>query len=363
MIRRGFFSLLPAVVAVVLAMVVTGLVIALTGGSAGQFYSTILSVPIPRVSVTIVNQTAMIAISAFAAAIAFRMNLFNIGVEGQYIAGSCAGAFFAGSGLVAGPAVIPATLVVAVVAGAAWASIGGFLLVGRGVSEVISAIMLNYVALTMAGYLVNRYGVASGYTFTTNPLELNQQPVGFQVVDGPYQVWALAIIAVLVAIGYWVLINHTRFGFDLRASGASSTAAAASGVDAKKMTLIAMALSGGVAGLVWMPAFFGSVHKFGIPENFQSGLGFTGLAVALLGRNRSIGILVGSLLFAFLSAQSNDLQSVGVAPEIISITQGVVVLAVVVAYEIVRRLQIRREQESVARELASARPTAEEASR
>jgi len=349
-------ALLPPLVAVVGALVATAVVIAVSGGSPTDFVSTIFSVPNERVQLTIINQSAMLSISAIAAAIGFRMGLFNIGVEGQYIVGSCAGAFFAGSGLVAGPLNILATLLVAAAAGAAYASIAGVLRVFRGVSEVISAIMLNYIALTMAGYLVRSYGEKSGYTFTTERLPLDAQPLGFKIFpDAPGDVWALSSLALILGIGYWFLLSRTRFGFELRTMGESPTAALASGVNTKRMTLLVMALSGAVAGLVWMPAYFGSVHTFGPPENFQAGLGFTGLAVALLGRNRTLGIFFGAALFAFLSGQSNSLQQAGIAKDVIDITQGIVVLAVVVAYAVVGRRRDRAEAERVSRALAAER--------
>ncbi|MGJ9413504.1 ABC transporter permease [Aeromicrobium sp. CF4.19] len=352
-VRSFLVGLLPPVVAVGAAMIATSLVIVVTGGSAIDFLTTLFSLPQGRVLVDIVNQTSMLALAGFAAAICFRMGLFNIGVEGQYIIGSCAGAFFAVSGILGGFANIFGTLVVAVLAGAGWALIAGLLKVYRGVSEVISAIMLNYVALTLANYLVRTYGESSGYARTVGPLPASSQPLGFSVLPDAKDIWALAVLAVIVAVGYWFLLERTRFGFNLRATGESSSAATAGGIDARRMVLATMAISGAIAGLVWMPSFFGSTLTFGIPENFQTNLGFTGLAVALLGRNRSAGILVGALLFAYLAAQSNGLQRVGIATEIIGITQGVVVLAVVIAYEVVARRRRRAEQTAVAEQLGT----------
>ncbi len=351
-----FMALVPPLVAVVSALAVTAVIIVLAGGSASDFLTSIFSIPNERVQLTIVNQAAMLTIAGLAAAIGFRMGLFNIGVEGQYIVGSCAGAFFAGSGIVAGPLNIVATLIVAALAGAAYASIAGLLRVFRGVSEVISAIMLNYIALTLAGYLVTKYGTKSGYTYTTEKLPLDSQPLGFSVYpDAPGDIWALSSLAIILAIGYWFLLSRTRFGFDLRVTGESPTAALASGVNVKRMTLATMAISGAIAGIVWMPAYFGSVHTFGPPENFQAGLGFLGLAVALLGRNRSIGIIFGAVLFAFLAGQNNALQTVKIDKSVIDIMQGIVVLAVVIAYEVVGRKRAKVEAERVSRELAAER--------
>ena len=160
----------------------------------------------------------------------------------------------------------------------------------------------------------------------------------FGDLAGP--VWGLTLLAVVVGVAFWVLLNKTRFGFDLRATGASQTAAVASGIKVNRMVLASMLLSGGVAGLIWMPALFGAAHTYG--TTFQLGLGFTGIAVALLGRNQPVGMIFGALLFAFLTAQSNPLTLLtDISPNVVQITQGVIVLAVVVAYEVGRRHRSR----------------------
>ena len=148
-----------------------------------------------------------------------------------------------------------------------------------------------------------------------------------------------------------MLLNRTSFGFDLRAAGASESAAVASGVNVKKMILIAMLMSGAVAGLIGMPTLFGDSHNYG--SSFQTGIGFAGIAVALLGRNNPIGIAFGALIFAFLSEQGNLLNILaGISPDIVAVTQGVILMAVVIAYEVVRRYRVRLEQASVAEQLA-----------
>ena len=104
-----------------------------------------------------------------------------------------------------------------------------------------------------------------------------------------------------------------------------------------------MLLSGAVAGLIGMPTLFGDAHNYG--TSFQAGIGFAGIAVALLGRNHPVGIAFGALIFAFLTEQANLLGILaGISPDIVAITQGVIVLAVVIAYEVVRRYRRRLEQ-------------------
>ncbi len=347
-LRRAAVGLLAPVAALVAAVIITSLVIAVSGSSPGDFWGVIFSRPENRLIVNMINQSALIYISATAAAVGFRMNLFNIGVEGQYTIASYAAATLAGAAIFPGKLNILAALVVAVVVGAGWAGIAGILKVTRGVSEVISTIMLNAIAITLAGYLLDRYGQHVGNGVRSDVIPTGSQLGGwlpFAEADGP--IWSLAPLAVLVGVGFWVLLNKTRFGFDLRATGASPTAAVASGVNVNKMVVVSMLISGGVAGLIWMPAFFGSAYSYG--TSFQAGLGFTGIAVALLGRNQPVGIVFGAVLFAFLGEQSNQLTfRTDISVNVVQITQGTIVLTVVIAYEVVRRLRLRAEQSSVA---------------
>lgn len=350
-LRGANYAIVPILVAVGGALLITAVIVGFSGASVTEFAKTLIAVPSHGDTIIILNQASLIALASFAAAICFRMNILNIGIEGQYIIGSCVGAFFASSGIVPGPLNILATLIVSMIAGAAWSLIAAVLNITRGVSEVISTLMLNYVALNLAGFLVKTFGTKSGYTFTTGKIPASSQPLGFTIFQDAPDVWALAIMAIIVGAGYSFALSSTRFGFELRTTGASRTVALASGISPKRMILIVMGISGAVAGILWMPSFFGSTHTFGIPENFQAGLGFTGLAVALLGRNTSIGIGFGSLLFSYLSTQSNRLQSIGLASEVVEITQGVVILMVVIAFEVSRRVRVRKDQEQVARDL------------
>ncbi|TIC84291.1 ABC transporter permease [Nocardioides sp. GY 10127] len=353
-LRSLFFGLLAPVIAVAIAVVATSVVIIASGSDSGvgSFWSIMLAVPQDRILVNIVNQSSMIYLSAVAVAIGFRMNLFNIGVEGQYLVASYAAATFVGAALLPGFVNIVLGLVIAIAVGAAWAGIAGLLKTYRGVSEVISTIMLNAIAGIVVSYFLDKYGVHGGNQVNTATAPESSWVPGwtpFTSADGA--IWSLDLLAVLVGVGFWVLLSRTRLGFDLRATGASTTAAVASGVSVERMTLVAMLLSGGVAGLIWMPAYFGSAHVYG--TTFQAGLGFTGIAVALLGRNQPLGMVFGALLFAFLSAQSNSLTlQTDISSSVVQITQGVAVLAVVVAYELVRRSRSRVEQRAVARATA-----------
>jgi simple sugar transport system permease protein len=350
--KRAVLALAAPVLAFVVAGLIASLVLLITGDSVSRFWDVMFSWPAHRNIVSILNTTALLYLSGVAAAIGFRMNLFNIGVEGQYKIAGFAAAAFAGEAWLPGKLNTVVAILVAMAAGAAWAAIAGLLRVTRGVSEVISTIMLNAIAGSLISYFIFKIGVNNG-----NATNTKQLPTGTRVgtihlfSDSPTELYGLSLLAIVVGVAFWVLLNRTRFGFDLRAAGASESAAVASGVNVKKMIVIAMLLSGAVAGLVGLPTMFSDSFSYG--SSFQTGLGFTGIAVALLGRNNPLGIAFGALVFAFLSEQATLLNILaGISPDIVNVTQGVIVLAVVIAYEVVRRYRVRLEQAQVAAELA-----------
>ena len=352
--RKIGLGLAAPVLAIVVAFLVTSVVLLLAGDPVIAVWTQLLTVPRPRLIVAIINGASVYYLSAVAVAIGFRMNLFNIGVDGQYRVAAFAAALFAGQGWLPGPLNIIVALLIAVAAGGLWAGIAGWLKVTRGVSEVISTIMLNAIATGLVSFLLSKVAdSATGSNVTnTKTIPASSQVPGFAIIPGtPNKVYGFIALAVLVGVAYWVILNKTRFGFDLRATGRSETAAVASGVNVKRMVLTSMLLSGAAAGLVGMPLLFGQDFSYG--TTFQPGLGFAGIAIALLGRNHPVGIAFGALLWSYLEQQSNGLQiTVGVSSELVFIIQGVIVLAVVIAYEVVRRAGLRMEQRHVARALS-----------
>ena len=358
--KRILLSLAAPVLALVVAAVISSLVLVASGDDVGAFWSTMFTPPKSRNVINIINNASVLYLSGVAAAIGFRMNLFNIGVEGQYRIAAFAAAAFAGQAWLPGKLNTVVAIVVAMLVGAAWAGLAGLLRVTRGVSEVISTIMLNAISGALVGYLLTKWGVQTGVSTNTRVIPKSSWISGWGVAgDEGVTILGLSVFAVVVGLVFAVVLNRTRFGFNLRATGASESAAVASGVNVKRMILVAMLLSGAVAGLIGMPVLFGDAHNYG--TSFQTGIGFTGIAVALLGRNNPIGIAIGALIFAFLSEQGNLLNILaGISPDIVAVTQGVIVMAVVIAYEVVRRYRTNLEQAAVAAQVES-HTTVEEA--
>ncbi|MCI0690069.1 MAG: ABC transporter permease [Sporichthyaceae bacterium] len=354
--RRVGFGLAAAVVAVLVAIMLTSLVLVLGGYSPTETISIMLeSARRPRTQAQILNSGTLYYLSAVAVAIGFRMNLFNIGVDGQYRLAALIAAAVGGAINLPAPLHVAIIILTAILVGAMWASIAAILKVTRGVSEVISTIMLNFVATGLIAWLlhVDRLAepIAGSNNIGTKPIPASGQVPGISLIpDSTTKVYGLIFLAIAVGLAYHVFLGRTRLGFDLRATGLSEHAAVASGVNVKKMVVIAMVLSGAVAGLVSVPELLGASHFYAL--NFPAGLGFTGIAIALLGRNHAFGMALAALFWGFLDSAGNALDINRIPKEIVTITQGTIVLSVVIAYELVRRYRIRAEQRRVSRELA-----------
>jgi simple sugar transport system permease protein len=354
--RRIGLALAAPLLAIVFSLVITSVVLlSIKASPLETFQSMVEYSAKPRVETLIINSAVTYYFAAVAVAIGFRMNLFNIGVDGQYRLAAMLSASIGGAISLPPVLHVAVILVTAMLVGALWAGLAGLLKVRRGVSEVISTIMLNFIATGLIAYLLapGRLAVTTqgSNNIGTKPIPASGQVPGLSLVPGSTaKVYGLTILAAVVGFAFWFVINRTRFGFDLRATGMSEAAAVASGVDVRRMVVISMLLSGAVAGLVGMPELVGAAYTYSL--DFPAGLGFTGIAIALLGRNHPIGIAIGALLWGFLDNSSQILNLGGIPVEIVQITQGVIVLSVVVAYELVRRYRVASAQRDVARKLA-----------
>ena len=349
-IERVLLQLIAPVVAIAFAALLAAAILHFTGADAGSVLGEVVAFgTTPASLVAVVNKSTTFYLAGIAGAIGFRMLLFNIGIDGQYRLA----VFFAAvvGAAVSLPPVLHVTLIilVAMAVGAGWAALAGYIKVTRGVSEVISTIMLNAVATGIIAYLLapGRLAeqVAGSNNIRTTPIPPSGWFPGFDV--GGKEVFGFTLVAVALGIAFWILLNRTRFGFELRASGLSLRAAAVSGVNSKRMIFVTMVMSGAMAGLVGIPQLLGSSHQYGL--DFPAGFGFTGLAIAILGRNHPLGVAFGALLWAWLERSSQILDLLGVSREIVTIMQATIVLSVVVAYEVVRRVNVRRQQKLVGR--------------
>ncbi|MFC6062591.1 ABC transporter permease [Streptomyces ochraceiscleroticus] len=340
------------VLAIVAALLITSVIILATGKDPLHAYAVMVDFGSKSDSqVWIINKAVPYYLSALAVAIGFRMNLFNIGVDGQYRIAAFFAAVVGGALTLPGFLQIPLIIIVAMLVGSVWAGIAGVLKTTRGVSEVITTIMLNSIAAAVIGYFLQegRLAVKDGNLFHTPDLPASSH--FFTIPTQPDPLDGFLVVAAVVGVAYWFVLGRTRFGFDLRTVGRSESAAQAGGVSVKRMVITSMLLSGAAAGLIGMPTLLGVSYNYG--TDFPVGIGFTGIAIALLGRNHPLGMAAGALLWGFLERTGTQLEFEDYEQEIVGVMQGVIVLCVVIAYEVVRRYGLRIQQRKVGEELAA----------
>ena len=297
--------------------------------------------------VSIINRSIPLYVSAIAVAVGFKMGLFNIGVEGQYLMGSLIAAYVGAQFSVITPLHILFIIIVAVATSSLWAAIAGYLKVEKGIHEVISTIMLNYIGTGLIAYSLTTIfdEPNSNYDLprTKELPETGKMPPlnKFFNIEDLQDLHGFLVIAVLVGIFYYWLVWKTTLGFDLRITGSNPIAAKFSGINPKRLVVIAMITSGGFAGLVGLGPLLGYFHRYTI--DFPTGLGFAGIGVALLGRNHPFGMAVGALLFAFLQRSAQILDLNDVPKEIEQMMQAFILLIVVVFYEVIRRFIVKQQ--------------------
>ena len=354
---RSAIILLSSLAAVLLALLICGLMLLVTGKDPIAAYRTILETGATGTKLLeMLKRTTPLILSATAVAIGFKMNLFNIGVEGQYLFAALIAAESATH--ISAPPVLHVLVVLAIAcaAGAFWASIAAILKITRGINEVISTIMLNFISLSVMQWLFDNYmrdDADGGLRVTTTEIA----PSGRipDIVDGRLN--GMWLIALFVVFCYWLIVFRSKFGFRLRASGLNSKAAQTAGIAANRMIVMAMLLSGAIAGLVAMQSVLGDEYAYG-PQATPTGFGFSGIAVALLGQNHPIGIVVAAMLFGFLDSTSAVLQLSGIPNSIVKVIQAVVVITVVIVNEASSRYMNRRTAEQTAAALRTDRALA-----
>ena len=298
-------------------------VAALTALAVGSLGST------DAIGYTLYYATNM-AFTGLAVAVAFQGGLFNIGAEGQaYLAGL--GVALAALNLEFLPPalLVPLAILAGAGFGALWAAIPGWLQAKRGSHIVITTIMFNFLAASLMVYLIVNVLIAPGSMspetrrFTTAADLPGLSSFGF---PSSAPVNLALLLALLAAGGVWLLIWRTPWGYALRVMGESHEVARYAGIDQGRMTVLVMALSGALAGGVAVNELLGAQHKLLL--GFTGGYGFTGIAVALMGRNHPGGVLLAALLFGALTQGGAEMafEVPDVPSEIVVLIQGLVIL-------------------------------------
>jgi simple sugar transport system permease protein len=351
--RAAIGSVIPTVLssvgAVAIALLVGAVVIILSGQDPILAYQAMFVGAFGgarEVAETLVAATPLI-FGGLAFAIAYQAGLFNIGIEGQLVMGGLAAGLVAATPLGLPLAVhLPLALLAAVVAGGIWGGVPGVLKARTGAHEVITTIMLNYIAYRVSAYVIAHneiFPMVNPSLQATNPVVLEARLPRF--IEGTRLHGGL-ILALIAAAVLWYVLFRTTFGYQVRMVGISRGATAYAGVSWGKTITIAMLLSGVLGGLAGASEALGLQGRY---FNIAPGYGFTAIAVGLVGRNHPVGVVLAGLLFGALNAGATRMQSAaGTSKDLVSVLLGLVILSVA-AFSAIDYLQRRRQQAARAR--------------
>ncbi|MBF0360316.1 MAG: ABC transporter permease [Oligoflexia bacterium] len=359
-LKNIFFVL----VSILIGFVIAGVILKLGGFDPFEAYKIMflgIFSKLSYVSYTIIKSTPII-LTGLSVAFAFKTGLFNIGAEGQFIIGATATAYAGYFLNLPSYIQIPTILLIGVVAAGLWGGVAGFLKSRFGIHEVISTIMLNWIALYLQNYIVMLPGFrkpeseasfdinASGSITILENWKYSDAGVAFldlhpligDFLRPPFN--AGIFIAFLAALIIYYILNKTTMGYQLRAVGFNKHAAEYGGINVRKNMITAMFISGGLAGLA------GSLHVMGVSKNIAilaatEGYGFDGIAVALIGGNSPLGCVLSGFLFGGLKYSGAKIQSAMEAPsEIISIMIGIIVffMAIPKLFKILSELKLKK---------------------
>ena len=330
--RDLFFPL----IAVVAAFIVGGILILLVGDNPIQAYRLLLGSALSwpdGIGYTLFHATPLI-FTGLAVLVGFRCGLFNIGAEGQlYIAAfatAWVGITFAN---LTSWFLVPLCFAAAILVGAFWGAIPGVLKARFGSHEVINTIMLNFVALYLISYLTQyHYKIPGDPILQTAPIgpgahiaRLGKFIPGFPERIPLNLAFLLALLCCLLV---YLFLWRTKWGYEIRATGSNPLAAEYGGISIRKQIVLAMAVSGALAGMVGINEVMG--YRYRYYDGFSDNYGFTGIAVALLGRNHPVGVILAALLFAVLQHGGIyvDGFSEHITKDIVQVLQGIIILFV-----------------------------------
>ncbi len=347
---RALQTAVVPLASIAIGVVIASIVIRLAGYDPSAAFAALYQGALgsPRaIGETLLRATPLL-FAGLAVAYGFRAGLFNIGAEGQLFLGGLAAAWL-GVALAGLPWYIniPAILVAGAAAGAAWAFIPAILKARVGAHEVITTMMFTYIGRYLVSALINGPLRAPGQIPQTNAIPPESALPRLNEVFtflAPNRAHMGFVVAVVLAVVMWVILKYTTLGFDARAVGFNPSASETAGISIQLTTVKALCISGALAALAGVSEVIGTHGR--LFDQFSTGYGFTGIAVALLAKNHPIAVIPAAILFGGLSAGAGTMQLEADVPQkVIFIIQAVVIF-LVAAETIVRWLIERRRKAS-----------------
>lgn len=344
------------------AGVVGGMIILAYGVSPFFVYATVWNYSTARFAdfAQVLEYATPLIFSGLAVSVAFKAGLFNIGVEGQYVIGMAAASAAAlYLDFLPGPLLVPMVMLFAIAGAMAWAAVPAVLKVRTGAHEVVTTIMMNGIAISLVAWVILNPLKSTGQQtvdLRTNTFpEKAMMPGLNETLNVPPSIHLTLLfpLALFACLGVWFFLYRTRLGYEVRAIGSSSGSAEAGGVSIGAAQIKVFLISGALAGLVGLNHLLGDKGYLG--SNYETGLGFAGITVAFLGRNHPAGIPLAAILIGMLLRGEDGIAiSTELPTEILIILQGVLILSVVIAYELVQRALSKRRRRELAGQDAGA---------
>ncbi len=335
--KKSFFQsqIFVTIISILFGFLVGGIFLLAIGYNPILVYETLITGVFSKpkfLAYAVVYATPLIFLG-LSVAFSFQTGVFNIGAEGQFVVGSMAAAVV--GILVDAPAPIHVTLcfLAAAAAGALWGVIVGFLKIRWGINEVLSMIMFNWIAFYLSNFLVERPLLHSEGTAeaTKNVADSARilLPESWRAVLAPTSNYGIVIAIVMVVIVY-VILEKTTLGYELKAVGSSQTASLYGGISVSKAVMVAMAISGALAGMG------GAVQLLGMGERIslfsaQEGFGFEGISVALIGGSNPIGVFFSALFYGALKYGGSKLNLISAPSEIVDVINGTIVFFIAIS--------------------------------
>jgi len=324
-------------ISILLGFLVGAIFLAVMGLSVGEAYGRLISsvTSLKGFSYVIVYSIPYIVVG-LSVAFSFKTGVFNIGAEGQFVVGSMAAAVV---GILAGglPKIllIPLCFLAAMIAGAAWGVLVGFLKTKWGINEVLSMIMFNWVAFYLSNFIAGIPAIHSDGTAeaTKNISENASTLLSKDVINSlglcPTANWGI-LVAIAVTVLVWFIIEKTTLGYELKAVGSNKFAAEYGGINVNRSILTALAISGALAGLGGALQLMGMGSRISVFSS-QEGFGFAGIVVALIGCSNPFGVLIAGVFYGALTFGGSKLNLVGAPTQLINVIVGTVVFFIAIS--------------------------------
>ena len=329
-------NVLYTIIAIIAGFLIGAIFLMIAGISPavayGKLFSSIFSKP--KYLVWTLVYASPLIFTGLSVAFSFRTGVFNIGAEGQFVVGSLAATVIGMFCPLPAIITVPLCLIAAAAAGAVWSAFCGLLKVKKGINEVLSFIMMNWIAYYLSNYIVNLPGIKAPSKEATIDILDNAKmllPLSVRQMTGCTTINYGIIIAIVVAVIIWYIINKTTLGYELRSVGFNSHAAEYGGINSGASVMKALAISGALAGLGGAIQILGNAMHIAQFAG-QEGFGFQGITVALIASSNPIGCIFAGLFYGAMKYGGSKLNLVGAPKEVLDIIMGAIVLIIAITH-------------------------------